>query len=119
MRLVFAFAVGALFGMNVCRFRDTFVPSIGTSPLMSPPGTSPTYRHVRDQVRWISREETTRDFMRDPTELVMAVPVPNVEKVTTSRREHAMNFAIRFVFIREEHHPELAHDSVEATVSER
>jgi len=57
--------------------------------------------------------------MCDAAELSVAVRVPHIEQVATVRREHAMNFPIGSVFLRQEHHAELADHKVKAAVRKR
>ena len=44
--------------------------------------------------------------------------IPDVEQIMTAGGEHAMNLAIGFVFVRKEHHAELAHDRVKTAIRE-
>jgi hypothetical protein len=52
--------------------------------------------------------------VRDPAERVVAVRVPNAEHIAAARGEHAADLPIGLVFIREEHHADLAYDVTRA-----
>ena len=60
------------------------------------------------ELRGISREETSRHFVRDPAEWVVAMGVPDAEQVVATGGEDALDLAIGFVLVRKEHHAELA-----------
>src|SRR5215470_4368648 len=56
--------------------------------------------------------------MRESTECVVAVGVPDTKQVAAARGEHAANLMIGPVFVREKHHTELTDDSVECAIWE-
>ncbi len=65
------------------------------------------------------REKAGQQSVRNATEGVVAVRIPDVEEITSAGREHAMHLAIRLVLVGIEHHAELADHDVEALVRER
>lgn len=55
--------------------------------------------------------------MGEPAERIVAMRVPDAEQVAAGG-EHAIDLGIGFGFVRKEHHTELAHDGVEASIRE-
>jgi hypothetical protein len=70
------------------------------------------------KLRRISGEEVSGDFMRNSTELVVGVRVPNIEQVPATGSEHAVNFTVGFILVWKKHHAELADNGVKAAVGE-
>jgi hypothetical protein len=70
------------------------------------------------ELRWISREKASHDFMHNSAERVVTMRIPNVEQIVAARGKDAINLAIGFIFVGKEHHAELAHNRVEAAIRE-
>ena len=68
------------------------------------------------ELRWISRKEAPGNFVRDSTEWIMPVRIPNTEQVMSAGRENAANFTIGRVLLREKHYAELAYDRIERAI---
>ena len=71
------------------------------------------------ELRRVSGEEATSNFMSDPAERIVAVRVPDVEQIAPTGSEHPIDFLIGFGLVREEHHAKLAYDRIEGAVWER
>src|SRR5450631_2511348 len=81
------------------------------------PGSAPnSRRYSRASAPTISSGSTPPRLRT--AERIVAMRIPDAEHITAAGSQNAQNLGIGFALVRKEHHAELAHDGIEASIRE-